>query len=455
MTDIDNNTLVYEGKVIARRSDCLDLIQQRADYDQVSLDEAWVLIGRDLIAYFKNEAARRDKKGTAVAAARSRNASPNGLLALDAPTPPEGDAAINGNEIESLPEGIMEALATGKIKLLGEHPRAELLRKTVPRVEGLAPEEAAPLIKEAQRAMQQLELDMPNIQYPYAKTSLRIMPSDINRTSLFHVGSNNLPRRFCKNERLGRIGDGVMIYYQGEELRQTDEAVFRQLIHVARGHKPWEPIMLQQCAFIKDSKATKRHLSGKDSKELHDIIMRLRAGLLYIQSKRRGAFITCNLLADYQGIGDKQMVKLDPRVVLLFDSYASLDETIIYSLSGVAQKIYNYIQTIPHTGLHPILISNLFELCYGRREYLVKEYKRQQAGKPGDDETSSQKRAELAIAKKFSDFHRKNLPAALDELKAKELIIDYVINRKDEKVSIVKSPRLGTLTQEAPSEAGV
>lgn len=421
-----SDSLFHDGKLIATRNQHMDQIQERVQREQITEDQAWSNIQTELLNHMGKDGNKKS---------------------ASAPK-------INGNLIDELSENsfpqdiigkgmsAMDAIATGKVKLEGEHPVAETLRKTVSHS------------TEAAAAQQQIELDMPGLQYPQVRQTIRIMPSDFNRTSLFHVGSNNLPRRFCKNEKLGRVGDGVTIFYQGEELRQTDEAVFRQIIHVARGNRPWEWISLKRCRLIQDAKGAKRHLSGKDTKEYHDIIMRLRAGLLLIQSRRRGAFITCNLLSDYEGIGDEQKVRIDPRVALLFDSYAALDENIIYSISGVAQKIYNFIQTIPHSGIHPILIKNLFELCYGRIEYLIKEQRRHMANKPpraSEQGMSDQKRAELAVSKKYSDFHRKSLPMALDELKTFGLIISYEINRKDDKVAIVKNPHAGAQVQELDS----
>lgn len=457
--DDKTDSLFHEGKLVATRKDYKERIQARVANEHITEDQAWASIREELLGLIAKDTASKAKK----AAKGGSNPPPTAAHGRSDPpgSPPtsnqsQGQGGLNGNLLDGLPEDavpqelkgkgitVMDAIASGQLKLSGEHPAAEVLRKTITHT------------NEASEAQRQIELEMPGLQYPQLRQTVRIMPSDFNRTSLFHVGSNNLPRRFCKNEKLGRVGDGVTIFYQGEELRQNDEAVFRQIIHVARGNKPWEWISVKQAKVIQDAKGTKRHLSGKDTKEYHDTIMRLRAGLLLIQSKRRGAFITCNLLSDYEGVGDEQRVRIDPRVALLFDSYAALDENVIDSISGVAQKIYNFIQTIPHSGIHPILIKNLFELCYGRMEYLVKEYRRQLASKPkkdGEEGISDQKRAELAINKKYSDFHRKNLPMALDELKSIGLIISYEINRKDDKVAIVKNPQAGAQVQELSADS--
>lgn len=448
----DNGTqdsLFYEGKLIATRGAYTKRIRADSASKHITEDQAWSDIQKELL-----DLMDKDKRTKRSGGGRGGRSSPQGTSRAG-PATPAGEGALNGNLIETLPDtsqngkgtglSVIDAIDSGELVLSGEHPVSKLLLRTI-----------APTEDESTEAQKQIELDMPELRFPQARQTIRIMPSDFNRTSLFHVGSNNLPRRFCKNEKLGRVGDGVTIFYQGEELRQTDESVFRQIIHVARGNRPWDWISLKRCQLIQDAKGVKRHLSSKDTKEYHDIIMRLRAGVLLIQSKKRGAFITCNLLSDYEGVGDEQRVRIDPRVALLFDSYAAIDETIIYSISGVAQKIYNFIQTIPHSGIHPILIKNLFEMCYGRTEYLIKEYKRQLASKPkgeAGDGTSDQRKAELAINKKYSDFHRKNLPVALDELKAKGLIVSYEINRKDDKVAIVKNLQAGAQIQELTAES--
>lgn len=445
-TNGQGDTLIHGGKKIAHRRDYVERIEALVTNEGMTADEAWLDIQRELISLIERDAAKKAGRGP------SRNAPANGGAKVT--NVAASDGRLNGNliDFDGLPDEavppeikgtgmtVLDAIASGQLDLGGAHPAAELLKRAI-----------GPSKADAELAQKQIELDLPNLQYPTTRQTVRVMPSDFNRTSLFHVGANNLARRFCKNELLGRVGDGVRIYYQGEELRQTDEAVFRQLVHAARGNKPWEWIGLRRCNLIKGAKGTDRHLSARDAKEYREIIMRLRSGVLVIQSKKRGAFITCNLLSEFEGNDEEQRVRIDPRIALLFDSYAALDEDIIYSISGVAAKIYNFLQTIPHAGIHPILIKNLYELCYGRIEYQVRE----QAAKPkkaDEDATSAKKRAEVAISKKYSDFRRKNLPMALDELKKKQLIISYEINHQDDKVAIVKNLQLGPSVQEVSAE---
>lgn len=396
------------GEILAMRRDCQKIISQRAQDDGISEEDAWKKISEELLSHFKQyqktpQSTQRNKPASVEIKGVIENIS-------DEMLPPE----LQKNGI-----GVLEALNRGLVNLEGEHPLAQTLKNTIENNQ-----------ETAEQARQLINAQAPGLQFKLWSETVKVMPSDLNRTSLFHVGSNNVRRRFCRNERLGRVGTGVSINYQGEELRlDSDGAVFKQLLHEARGKKPWDWIVIRKNDLIRGAKNTKRRLAGKDTDQLHDILMRLRGGLLLIQSSKRG-FITCNLLSDYENRLGDLYVRIDPRVVLLFDTYATLDERALHSLGSIAQKIYNYIQTVPHSGVHPILISNLFELCYGTKKAILRELER----------TYSAQAAETAFSKKFSDFRVKNLPAALDELVKHGLILSFNINKADQKVSIIKNP---------------
>src|SRR5690606_39064465 len=91
--------------------------------------------------------------------------------------------------------------------------------------------------------------------FPFrAPMTARIMPIDFNQTSLFHVGSNNTPRRHMSNELMGTVGKNVSIYFHGEELRHDDEAFFLQLIHMARGKAPGEWINIDNVPFLRGAR---------------------------------------------------------------------------------------------------------------------------------------------------------------------------------------------------------
>jgi len=456
MTDLfdkkqTTDRVIVDGELLATRSSMQTRIEQRAKEKDISFDDAWASIAQEIVDYHQDRKGGGSKRPDD---AGIRKQTPQVATSpISSNKENEYHIVLNGNTIQDLTDdmlpkelkdqgiGIMDALASGKLKIEGEHQLAEHLLHSAPRALGPSVDEDDPLRMKALEAVKVITASRPSIQYPLLPQSVRVMPSDFNRTSLFHVGSNNLPRRFCRNEKLGRIGNGITMFYYGEELRQTDEAIFRQLIHVARGRRPWEFIELSQCPFIRDAKGATRRLGARDLKEVNDIIMRLRSGLLFIQNKRRG-FITCNLIREYEGEGANRRLLLDPRIVLLFDSYAAIEEQLLNKLSSVAGKIYSYAATVPQTGLYPILVTSLFELCYGRTEYLEKEYLRRNPSRKAGD-------AELSVQKKFSDFKRKILPPALDELKDHGRIATWEFKEKNTKVVIIKTPETNAIVTEA------
>jgi len=417
--DPQGQELIVDGQVITTRKQCQELIEIRARENDITHDEAWRVVQAEIVRY------RSDPE----LSPRAKAVSPQTAA-------PPGVTQINGNTADmaallSNDHDLSDVLITGKV-IEGEHPAARLLRKTIPKIAGVVTEDVALLRAEAELAKEQLRTMGVPVQYPLFRSTERIMPNDLLRTSLFHATSNNVPRRYCKNEKLGSVGSGVTIYYTGLELRQTDEAMFRQLLMEARGLAPWDWISLTQCRFLKAAKNTDRHLSSEDNNSLSEIILRMRSGVLLIQSKRRGAFVTCNLLEGYEGEEREQLIRFDPRIVLLFDSYSVIDESVLTSLKGAVQKIYGYLATVPHSELYPISIRNLFETCYGVTEYLVRDAMVR-------NPKLTMKEAQTAVAKKYSDFLRKNLRKALEILRDDTRVIaSFEIDFREEKVMIVK-----------------
>jgi hypothetical protein len=146
------------------------------------------------------------------------------------------------------------------------------------------------------------------------------------------------------------------------------------------------------------------------------------------------------LLEGYEGEEREQYIRLDPRIVLLFDRYSIINEKILGEIKGPVQKIYGYLAGIPHSELYPISIRNIFEACYGVTEYLIRNaMPKNEEILEGDARAIAERSAERLVAKKYSDFRRKNLEKALVELRDKyHVISSFCINQKEEKVTITK-----------------
>lgn len=338
---------------------------------------------------------------------------------------------------------IQEAISRGLFTMEGEHPDAKLLRAAYDEVRDAEdkdrPVEDTPEI----RMVRERQLNFP---FKYSK-KLRIMPSDFNQTSLFHVASNNTPRRFFKNEIMGKIGERVTLYFYGEELRHEDEAIFLQLVDIARGKAPGDWIYIENVPFIRGAHGITRKTSAKDSSSIETSLARMRGAYVTINRKnpKRGGknFITVNLIKDLQGFGNDRRIMIDPCMVVLLTSYIAMDQDVLYKMKGVSRQLFKYISTMQFAGLYPTKVTSLYELCYGSLESLKKHYRLNNPAKSDDE-------VKRAMIKKVSDFRRKALPEALQDLKDRDLIVSYNFNEAEDKVAIVKYVPLAIADASAP-----
>ena len=71
------------------------------------------------------------------------------------------------------------------------------------------------------------------MQLPIWNDATRRIPNEIVRSALFKAKNRNTKREYLKDADIVVICDG-QIKYTGEELRQNDEIVWLELIHLAR-----------------------------------------------------------------------------------------------------------------------------------------------------------------------------------------------------------------------------
>ncbi|WP_199033116.1 plasmid replication initiator TrfA [Ralstonia sp. ASV6] len=341
-------------------------------------------------------------------------------------SPLSSAASLLPDEIADLCSGsIVEAIHKGLITLPSEHEDVALLRAAAPKVFGLGP--ITPARQAAIAAIQQKQY-----KFPFHESNTRIMPTDLNKTSLFHVASNNTPRRYCRDEPLGRIGDSVFVTYRGEELRHDDELVFMQLLHMARGRYPNEVISVRNVPFFRGSRGiSKRVLSSNDTNSVEESLSRMRGAYLTVQT--RSCAFTVNLIADKGRVDSDTLIGIDPVMVILYQSFTAMDTDHLFQTTGIARQLLKFICTIPYAQTYPIKVLSLFELCYGTLEALERHYREKNPEK-------TDPKVRIAMSKKVSDFRRKNLPAALDSLKSVGAIVGYEIDEDDEKVVIFRDP---------------
>jgi hypothetical protein len=467
-----SETLIIDGQAVpVDRADYRSMIESTVRLNNCTDEEAWERVKDHLVAALTEENRRGGRRRPGNTQQAAQPASAGTGAATRAPAQPTGTgpnrpeiirrpggryvlrlygAPISAVPADAIPEALAEKLSRsrkslmemaieGEIEIEGEHDDAALLRAAAPSGVFDLEQGIDPLRQEAIDAVNQRQL-----QYPLHREKVRILPTDFSRTSLFHVASNNSKRRFYLDEMLGKIGDSIRIEYRGEELRHDDELVFMQLLHVARGKRPYQWMHFNISQFFRGSRGTKRILSVKDTESVAESLKRLRHGMLIVTNTNTGKFFICNLIKELQGDPANQSALIDPIMVLLCSSFAAINTDHLFSTSGVSRQILKYLSAIPSKieRLHPINVTSLFELCYGTIDSLLMHYREDNPEKP-------EQKVRIAISKKVSDFRRITLPTALEDLKRRGAIAEVHIDEVADKVTIIRN--LSTITASVES----
>ncbi|SFU75335.1 plasmid replication initiator TrfA [Nitrosospira multiformis] len=151
----------------------------------------------------------------------------------------------------------------------------------------------------------------------------RGIPNEIVRSALFTVRNRSQPRQHLKQTIVAVIGDGE-ITYTGEELRQDDETVWLQLIHLAKVNGLDTAFHFTPYSFCK---AINWPLTGQSYNRLDRCLTRLQATSLKIYSTRLSETLSFAMLPVYRanrkkdGEGGLWSARMHDELVFLFSEY--------------------------------------------------------------------------------------------------------------------------------------
>ena len=229
---------------------------------------------------------------------------------------------------------------------------SKMRAKQVGLAEKNAPTNANPTIKSSikidnasrERARQRLLSDK---QLMFWYENKRGVPNEIVRSALFSAKNRNIQRVNFKHELMAVIGDGKLIY-TGEELRQDDETVWLQLIHLARENGLATPFAFTPKSFCQEIGWS---VNGQSYSHLEACMTRLQATSLKITSKRLGNEVSLSMLPGFvskrtkNGDGGLWTVRMHDELVFLFAEYqhTRLDWQCRITLpEGVATWLHAY-----------------------------------------------------------------------------------------------------------------
>lgn len=166
------------------------------------------------------------------------------------------------------------------------------------------------------------------IQLPLWENQVRGLPNPLARSALFSVARQNEPRQHLKERPITSV-KGVEIFYTGEELRQDDEDVFLNLVHLARSQPLGHEVSFTAYSMLKSMGWP---TSSPSYERLRLCILRLTANAVEIRfdagSGKRGYGGTLVQEFTFKDEADRQWkVRLNPKLITLFaaDAYTQLD----------------------------------------------------------------------------------------------------------------------------------
>lgn len=207
------------------------------------------------------------------------------------------------------------------------------------------------------------------LQLPLWPSNLRGLPNSMARSALFTVGNNKTPRVQFQRDKIATVA-GYEIFYTGTELRQDDEDVFLQIVHLARMHPLGDVVEVSGLALLR---ALGWGTGADPYNRLRNIIERLKEGTIKIshQGGKRG--YAGSMIRKFAWQSDenataqtKWKIYLEKEVVDLFadDEYSLLVWEERRKLGSLAQWLHSFFHT--HREPLPYKVKTIYQLCGSR-----------------------------------------------------------------------------------------
>lgn len=166
--------------------------------------------------------------------------------------------------------------------------------------------------------------DIPTKNLPLWHDKLRAIPNELVRSALFNARNHKNERDYMKGEVIASIGESE-VRYTGQELRQDDETVWLQVLHLCRTEKLGTTIGVRRLAFLESIKWSP---TKANYERLHSCLDRLSATNIEVKSKRLKSRVAVSLIRKYKLDDESKLmlIEIEPEVHALFDDCYTLCE---------------------------------------------------------------------------------------------------------------------------------
>ncbi len=197
--------------------------------------------------------------------------------------------------------------------------------------------------------------------------TLRCVPNEILRCSLFNARNRNVRRIEDMPEHDLVVLFNGRITYSGPELRQQDETVWLQLVHLARLAGPGEPVEFVPKSFLE---SIGWPLNSQSYNNLRKCLKRFQKTSIAIHSDRLQAGISLNMLPKFEwqdanrAALRRYRVVLPPELVELFSGggFSRIEWQQRLALPvGIATWLHGYYST--HRKPYPVKLQTLKDGC--------------------------------------------------------------------------------------------
>lgn len=206
-------------------------------------------------------------------------------------------------------------------------------------------------------------------QLPIWPSDLRGLPNAFARSALFNVANLRKGERANYKRRTIATLRGISITYTGEELRQDDEDVFLQILHIARMHELGVEVRFTAYSLLTELGWTR---NGGSYKRLVDCLDRLKASAVAV-TVERGAGVrenyTGSLIRSFRWKEDaagtplrEWVVLLEREIIALFNpaGYSRLNWALRLKLPPLAKWLHTFYHS--HAEPYPYKVATIHTL---------------------------------------------------------------------------------------------